>query len=141
MTANLLNTYRRLSSPSAKKILLVEDNDVNRMLLNDYLTHLGYEIESLSAGRNFFKTIMKFQPHLILLDLKLPDIDGYSLLESIKQQPNFSCIPIIVVSAFAFKSDREHAMNLGASQYLVKPINLIDLTAAIEKELTKVHPC
>ncbi|MDJ0615508.1 MAG: response regulator [Calothrix sp. MO_192.B10] len=141
MTANLLNTYQRLSSPSAKKILLVEDNDVNRMLLSDYLTHSGYDIQSLPTGSNFFKTIKEFQPHVILLDLKLPDVDGYFLLESIKQQPSFSCIPVIVVSAFAFKSDREHAMNLGASQYLVKPINLIDLIAAIEKELAKAHPC
>lgn len=136
MTAKLLNTYQRLSSPSAQKILLVEDNDVNRMLLSDYLSYCGYHIQCLPTGSHFFKTIDKFQPQLILLDLKLPDIDGYSLLESIKQQPSLGNIPIIVVSAFAFKSDREHAMKLGASRYLVKPINLTDLIVAIEAELT-----
>jgi CheY-like chemotaxis protein len=135
MTTKLLHTYPQCSSSSAKKILLVEDNDVNRMLLSDYLTYCGYHIKCLPAGNNFFKTIEQFQPQLILLDLKLPDIDGYSLLESIKQKPSFCCIPVIVVSAFAFKSDREHAMELGASRYIVKPVNLTDLIAAIEEEL------
>ncbi len=135
MTANLLHTSQTLSCPSAKKILLVEDNDVNRMLLRDYLSHCGYHIQCLSTGSNFFDTIEKFQPQLILLDLKLPDIDGYSLLESIKQQPSLESIPVIVVSAFAFESDREQAMNLGASRYFVKPINLTELTLAIEEEL------
>ena len=137
MTANLLHTSAQLSVPSAKKILLVEDNDVNRMLLRDYLSHCGYHIQCLPTGSNFFNTIEKFQPQLILLDLKLPDVDGYFLLELIKQQPNLETIPVIVVSAFAFQSDREQAMRLGANRYFVKPINLTDLIVAIEEELMK----
>ncbi len=135
MVANLLHTSPQLSFPSATKVLLVEDDDVNRMLLRDYLSHCGYHIQCLPTGNNFFNTIEKFQPQLILLDLKLPGVDGYSLLESIKQQPSLETIPVIVVSAFAFQSDREQAMKLGASRYLVKPINLTELIAAIEEEL------
>ena len=88
MTAKLIHPYLQIPPKSAKKILLVEDNDVNRMLLSDYLTYCGYCIKSLPAGNDFLSTIKDFQPQLILLDLKLPDVDGYSLLKSLKQEPS-----------------------------------------------------
>lgn len=135
MTAQLLTKHQELRYRKAKRILLVEDNDVNRMLLRDYLNYCKYNVQDLPDGYAFFPTICQFQPDLILLDLKLPGIDGYSLLESIKQKPNLSNIPIIIVSGFAFKADRERAMVLGASRYFVKPLNLTDLVIAIEEEL------
>lgn len=76
-----------------------------------------------------------FQPHLILLDLKLPDIDGYTLIQQLKQAPDWQHVPVIVVSAFAFKADQQRALSLGAVQYLVKPVNLTDLQQAIQKQL------
>ncbi len=135
MTAQLLPIYRPLQSQHISRILLIEDDDVNRMLLSDYISYLGYDIQSLSSGSALFSTVEKFQPELILLDLKLPDIDGYLLLEQIQQKPELSKIPIIVVSGFAFKSEQERAINLGASHYFVKPINLTELMLTIETEL------
>ncbi len=119
----------------AKRILLIEDNHVNRILLSDYLIYCRYEVQSLPEASNFFSTINEFQPELILLDLKLPDIDGYSLLETIQQKPQISKIPVIVVSALAFKADRERAITLGVRRYFVKPIKLSNLIVAIEEEL------
>lgn len=139
MIGHLLTKERRLQSQQARRVLLIEDNDVNRMLLSDYLSYCGYEVQSLSDGSALFTTIEKFQPELVLLDLKLPDIDGYVLLEQIQQKPNLSKIPIIVVSAFAFKADKERAINLGAKHYFVKPINLTDLLFTIEEELSYVN--
>ena len=138
MTAHLLSIERQIKSPYPRRVLLIEDNDVNRMLLSDYLSYCGYDVQSLSDGANFFATIEKFQPELMLLDLKLPGVDGYLLLEQIQQKPNLSKIPIIVVSAFAFKADRERAINLGASRYLIKPVNLTELLLAIEEELSYI---
>ncbi|BAY27907.1 response regulator receiver protein [Calothrix sp. NIES-2100] len=135
MTAQLLPINQRLKSQRLRRILLIEDNDVNRMLLSDYLSYCGYNVHSLSVGSALFSTVNKFQPELILLDLKLPDIDGYSLLEKIQHNPVLSPIPIIVVSAFAFRDDRERAMNLGAAHYFVKPVNLKELTMIIEEKL------
>ncbi len=135
MTAQLLPIYRPLQSQHISRILLIEDDDVNRMLLSDYISYFGYDIQSLSSGSALFSTVEKFQPELILLDLKLPDIDGYLLLEQIQQKPELSKIPIIVVSGFAFKSEQERAINLGASHYFVKPINLTELMLTIETEL------
>lgn len=134
MTAKLLSKEQQFPSHSSKRILLIEDNDVNRMLLSDYLSYCSYYVQSLPGASNFFSTVEKFKPELILLDLKLPDIDGYSLLEQIQQKPHLSMIPIIVVSALAFKADQERAMKLGAKRYFVKPVNLTYLTQAIEEE-------
>ncbi|WP_026082827.1 response regulator [Mastigocladopsis repens] len=135
MIAKLLTVEQQVHSQSTRRILLIEDNDVNRMLLSDYLRYCRYSVQSLPGASNFFRTIDKFKPELILLDLKLPDVDGYSLLEQIQQKPDLSKIPVIVVSAFAFKADQERAMRLGACRYFVKPVNLTNLILAIEEEL------
>ncbi len=135
MTAQLLSINQRLKSQQNRRILLIEDNDVNRMLLSDYLSYCGFNVQSLSVGSALFSTVEKFQPELILLDLKLPDIDGYSLLEKIQHNQILSKIPIIVVSAFAFRDDQERAMSLGACRYFVKPVNLKELIMTIEEKL------
>ncbi|MCW5314528.1 response regulator [Nostoc sp. KVJ3] len=139
MTAPLFNKDQALRSHKVRRILLVEDHYLNRLLLSDYLNYCGYDVQSLSEGSAFFSTIEKFQPDLMLLDLKLPDIDGYSLLKQVQQKPDLSKIPIIVVSAFAFKADQELALSLGARRYFVKPIKLKDLIFTIEEELTCCH--
>ncbi len=128
-----------LRSHKVRRILLVEDHYLNRMLLSDYLSYCGYDVQSLSEGSTFFSTIEKFEPDLMLLDLKLPDIDGYSLLKQVQQKPDLSKIPIIVVSAFAFKADQELALSLGARHYFVKPLKLKDLILTIEEQFTCHH--
>ncbi|WP_414579652.1 response regulator [Anabaena sp. CCY 9402-a] len=139
MVSNLLAKKQNFYSHQLSQILIVEDDYINRMLLSDYLKYSGYNVTSLSNGANFFLTINIFQPDLILLDLKLPDIDGYYLLQQMQQQPDFSKIPVIVVSALAFKVDQQRAMDLGARDYLVKPINLNLLTLKIEHALAYSH--
>lgn len=121
--------------PDLKRLLIVEDNTLNRLMLNDYLIFCGYHVISLACGVNFLKEVVSFQPHLILLDLRLPDIDGYILLDQLQLNPQWRDIPVIIVSAYAFKADRQRAMNLGARQYFIKPVNLIDLKQAIEQEI------
>jgi two-component system, cell cycle response regulator DivK len=132
MTAQLLNIN---NNNLQRRILLVEDNDINRMLLSDYLGYLKYDVQSLANGLPYFSMLDKFKPELILLDLKLPDT--FLLLQQTKQKPKYSQIPIIVVTGFAFKADRERAMMLGASRYFVKPVNLSELLKAIEEELAR----
>ena len=136
MTAHLRQINRQLHPHQSKRVLLIEDNDVNRMLLSDYLSYCGYTVKSLSNCASFFPTIEHFQPDLLLLDLKLPGVDGYWLLDQIQQHPDLPKMPIIVVSAFAFKADKERALNLGACHYLIKPINLATLMMTIEEQLT-----
>lgn len=118
-----------------KRILLVEDNDLNRLLMRDYLLLLRYQVFTLAAGSSFFQTLADFQPHLILLDLKLPDIDGYTLLTQLQQPTERRDIPVIVVSALAFKKNQQRALQLGANRYLVKPVSLQNLEQVIQEEL------
>jgi two-component system cell cycle response regulator DivK len=117
------------------RILLVEDNDINRQLVMDYLIFSGYEVRAVPSGEMFAQTMAEFQPNLILLDLKLPGLSGYELLTQIQQRPDWQMIPVIVVSAYAFRADQQRALDLGAKQYLVKPIRLTDLLEAIAQEL------
>ena len=137
MTAKIVDCKPQFFSHHVKRILLIEDHDVNRMFMKDYLEYCGYNVLALSEGANFFLALEKFRPDVILLDLKLPDIDGYSLLAKRKllEDDTILNIPVIIVSAFAFKADMERAMNLGASRYFVKPVNLQELQLAIEEEL------
>ncbi len=132
--------YSMIAAPvpslnSTIRILLVEDNDISRQLMSDFLGHCGYSIRALSSGSDFAQTMTQFRPHLVLLDLKLPDIDGFMLLEQLQRSSEWANIPVIVVSAFAFQVDRQRALELGARQYLVKPVVLPQIQQAINDEL------
>jgi two-component system, cell cycle response regulator DivK len=135
MTAQLVNYKEQCKYTEGKRILLIEDHDVNRMFMSDYLHCCGYNVKALAEGLDFFIIIEQFQPELILLDLKLPDVDGYTLLEK-KQRGDYIDIPVIVVSAFAFRADKERAFDLGARRYFTKPVNLSEMVLGIEEELS-----
>jgi two-component system cell cycle response regulator DivK len=125
---------------STARILLVEDNVPGRYLMDDYLNYAGFTVLGLPGGKGFETAMQQFRPHLILLDLKLPDVDGYTLLHQVHHHPDWKKIPVIVVSAFAFQSDQHRALSLGARRYFVKPVKLLQLRQAIEQELCPSIP-
>jgi two-component system, cell cycle response regulator DivK len=122
-------------SASHTRILLVDDNEISCQLMTDYLEHCGWQVFSVVAGKAFDRAIANFQPNIILLDLKLPDIDGFTILKQIQETASWRTIPVIVISAHAFQTDQQRALKLGARQYLVKPIKLPQLVQAIQQEL------
>jgi two-component system cell cycle response regulator DivK len=122
-------------SPLGARILLVEDNEASRQLMGDYLEHYGYKVMGLANGALFGSAMTQFRPHLVLLDLKLPDVDGYSLLQQRQWHVDWLKVPVIVISAFAFQADQQRALKLGASRYLVKPVSLKQVKQAILQEL------
>lgn len=121
---------------SGTRILLVEDNEASRQLMSDYLEYYGYKVLGLARGSLFAPAMLQFRPHLVLLDLKLPDIDGYTLLQKRQWCSDWLKVPVIVISAFAFQADQQRALSLGACQYLVKPVSLTQLKQAIHRELS-----
>lgn len=135
MTPLAVNPYLIQDDPSTARILLVEDETTNRLLLQDYLAHLGYSVLSLASGKDFFSILARFHPHLILLDLKLPDVDGYTLLYQLTQNQEWQHIPVVIVSAYAFTADQQRAFALGARNYLVKPIDLYALRRVVAEHL------
>lgn len=117
------------------RILLIEDDAGNRMLFKDFLKYCGYEVLALADGTDALNAMQYFDPHLVLLDLKLPGMSGLSILEALQQDPYFQQIPVIIISGYAFESDRAKALALGATAYLVKPVPPQRLRAALEAAL------
>lgn len=119
-----------------RRILLIEDDYGNRVLFADFLEHCGYRVLPLADGNNCIEIMQEFIPHLILLDIKLPQIDGLTLIQRIRQHPQFHTLPILVVSGYAFQTDRQKAIAAGATDYMVKPIMPNTLSSKILSLLT-----
>jgi CheY-like chemotaxis protein len=122
-----------------RRILLIEDDYGNRVLFADFLEHCGYRVLPLADGNNCIEIMQEFMPHLVLLDIKLPQIDGLTLIQTIRHHPQFHAIPILVVSGYAFQADRQRAIAAGATDYMVKPILPATLNSKI-LSLLKVPP-
>ncbi|MEO0455173.1 MAG: response regulator [Cyanobacteria bacterium P01_A01_bin.114] len=120
---------------AGSRILLIEDDYGNRTLFADYLKYCGYRVLALEDGINVLQIVGSFRPQVILLDLKLPTMSGLSVIELLQQHIEFQEIPILVISGYAFSTDQQKAMQLGAARYLVKPIQPEALKMAIEQAL------
>lgn len=119
-----------------KRVLIAEGNDLNRQILEDHLVFCGYEILSLPNGSSFFQALTDFQPDLILFDLRLPDVDGYTILENLQAEIEWQNIPVIVVAASAFKADQQRLLNLKVRQFFVSPVPFTALIQAIQSQLS-----
>ena len=114
------------------KILLVEDNEMNRDMLSRRLMRRGYEVLLAVDGEEGIATALAEQPHLILMDLSLPGIDGWQATQQLKANPVTSAIPVIALTASALTTDRDRAMVSGFDEYDTKPIELPRLLEKIE---------
>jgi two-component system, cell cycle response regulator DivK len=121
----------------SKRILYIEDNPENRMLMRRVLTAEGYEIEEAVDGQSGMAKAAESPPDLILMDINLPEIDGYEVTARLKQLPNMQGVPIIAVTANVMKGDREKTLAAGCDGYLQKPIDIDLLPSQIESFLKK----
>ncbi len=108
---------------SEKKILLVEDNPVNRRLAEFLLRSQGYQVRSATTAQEAFDTIKAERPDLILMDVQLPGMDGLEATRKLKAEPTTRDIPVVAVTSYAMKGDREKALAAGCSGYITKPID------------------
>jgi len=108
---------------NGKKILLVEDNPVNRRLAVFLLRSQGYEVHEATTAQEAFENIEKERPDLIVMDIQLPGMDGLEVTRRIKAQPATADIPVIAVTSYAMKGDREKALAAGCVGYVTKPID------------------
>ncbi len=114
------------------RILLVEDNDMNRDMLSRRLKRKGYDVVVAVDGEQGVAMATSENPELILLDMSLPVIDGWEETRQIKASPETARIPIIALTAHAMAPDREKALAAGCDDYDTKPIELQRLLAKIE---------
>lgn len=112
---------------------------MNMDMLSRRLDRKGYSVIHAVNGREAIEKATSDAPDLILMDLSLPEIDGYEATKRLKQEDVTKQIPVIVLTAHALKSDREKAYSIGCDDYDVKPINFSRLLDKIEKQLGKVQ--
>ena len=123
--------------PEVATILYIEDNEDNLYMLTRRLRKRGYEVLSARDGEAGLEKARQALPDLILMDLVLPEIDGWEATRRLKSIPDTRAIPIIAVSSHAMSGDREQALAAGCDDYHTKPIDFERLIAAIDAHLTR----
>jgi CheY-like chemotaxis protein len=117
------------------KILLVEDNEMNRDMLSRRLLRKGYEVLEAIDGRQGIEMASRELPDLILMDMSLPEIDGWEATRQIKQSPSTGNIPVIALTAHAMSGDRERALKAGCDDFDTKPVDWTRLLGKMQNLL------
>jgi len=118
-------------------ILVVEDNEKNRKLLRDVLTFKGYEIIEAETGEEGIRLTQERRPSLVLMDIRLPGIDGIEALGRLRAEPATRAIPVIAMTASVMTADRQKITDAGFDAYQSKPIKVKDFVAAVEQLLER----
>jgi DNA-binding NarL/FixJ family response regulator len=122
-----------------KKILVIEDEPEMRRNIATLLRYHDYEPVVAEDGRGGIEAARRQRPDLILCDVMMPEIDGYGVLQALQTDPSLAGIPFIFLTAKGEKDDLRSGMNLGADDYLTKPIANADLVQAIEARLRRAE--
>jgi len=116
--------YAEVLGQMSYKILYVEDNPDNRMLVRRLLMSCGYEITEASTAHEALEALKMLVPDLILMDINMPDMDGYTLTAVIKENKALEKVPVIALTANVMRGDRERTLSAGCDGYIEKPIDI-----------------
>ena len=130
------SAMRERRSP-AGRVLLVEDNRVNRLLLERHVEQLGHRVETVEDGHAALRSLREERFDLMLLDIDLPGLDGFEVLETLRREPLNAEVPVIVTSALEGVDKVVRCVELGAEDYLHKPVNLVLLRARMNASLER----
>ncbi len=135
-----LEVLAKSVQPTAKQtlILAVDDNEDNLLLMSEVLNVFGYLLFTATSGQAALIIAQAYNPDLILLDIMLPDLNGYEVVRRLKQNPTTENIPIIAVTSLAKKEDRDRLLAAGCSGYLSKPYMIEDLEAIVRRALVQI---
>jgi two-component system cell cycle response regulator DivK len=122
---------------SKGRVLVVEDNRDNMTLIVDVLETLDYAVIQAGDGVRGVETALAEKPDLILMDLSLPKMDGWTAARTLKSNPEMKHIPVLALTAHAMEGDRDRALAAGCDDYLTKPINLSELAIKLKKYMNK----
>src|SRR5437016_2612801 len=120
-------------------ILVVEDEQLIAKLLKETLQIEGYQVVTVLSGEDAVQFALRETPHLIILDVMLPGIDGYEVVRRLRAHPKSMHIPIIVLSALGEPADKVRAFEIGVDDYVTKPFNTEELLARIRTQLRRVR--
>jgi len=123
---------------SAKKVLVVDDNEDIRNLISIILTGESYEVLAVETGTQALEIYTEFKPDLILLDIMMPGISGFEVLEQIRdiRSAKLNSVPIVMITAKSLTDDIDKAIKLGATSYIVKPFRAESLKQKVLENLT-----
>ena len=107
----------------SERILVIEDNEQNLYLVTFILEKHGFEVIQVQDGARGIELARQVKPDLILLDIQLPEMDGYAVARSLRQNNDLVAVPIVAVTSYAMAGDREHILAAGCDGYIEKPIN------------------
>jgi two-component system cell cycle response regulator DivK len=118
-------------------ILIVEDNDKNRKLVRDVLTFKGYEVIESETGEEGVRLAQERRPSLVLMDIRLPGIDGVEALRRLRAEGTTRAIPVLAMTASVMSEDRQKILEAGFDGYQSKPIDLQNFVAAVAQLLER----
>ena len=121
---------------SRKHILIVDDEPSWRRILSYFLSTKGFDVKEAGSGVEALETLVKFTPDLIFSDVRMPDMNGFDLLDSIKKLPKLSATPVVFCSAIDDFDAKKVAKDLGAAGYLVKPFDEEEIYSILSKALS-----
>lgn len=118
-------------------ILYVEDNPDNRMLVRRILLSEDYTVHEASSATEALEKLKTLRPDLILMDINMPEMDGYTLTAKIRELPRMGAIPIIALTANVMRGDREKSLEAGCDGYIQKPIDIDTFVPQMERFLKR----
>lgn len=118
-----------------KSILVVDDQPQISKLLNDLLTHSGYQVHLAFNGEMGYKKAKEIKPHLIIMDVMMPVMSGFDSVKSIRNEPELANVPIIFLTARGLDTDRQEAEKLGAVEFVTKPFSPKQLIQLVKKHI------
>jgi DNA-binding NarL/FixJ family response regulator len=124
-----------INETNQKRLMLVDDDPNLILLVKDYLEFRGYDVMSASNGVEALEILEKDIPDLIVCDVMMPGMDGYTLVQHIRDNPRTNWVPVLFLSAKGQSQDRVKGLNTGADVYLVKPFEPEELVAQVESSL------
>lgn len=118
-----------------KNILVVDDEPSWLKVLRYFLENKGYEVKTASSGTEALKALQTYHPDIILSDVRMPEMNGFDLLDTIRKNPEVSGTPVIFFSAIDDYDARKTAKDLGAADYIVKPFDQEEVASVLHKHL------
>lgn len=118
-----------------KTILIADDNAVSRELTRECLEDSGFHLIEASNGKEALQLLKTGRPDLVLLDIQMPEMDGYAVIRAVRADPELRTLPVIAITAFAMEGDSERAAAAGFDAYITKPIRVQSLRQEIQRLL------
>jgi CheY-like chemotaxis protein len=116
-------------------VLLVEDNEFNQRLMSFWLQRMKFRSALATTGGEALRVAAELHPDIVLMDMSLPDLDGWEATRRLRANPSTEKIPVIALTAYAMAGDRERALDAGCDDYLTKPVNFAELLTRMKRLL------